>query len=198
MFVLFKEGNTHYVGSTNRPFLTDMSKKDMLLSENMTISKIKGRKGWYMVFGRFNVTTDLIRYTQNLFAKEITYQSLLQHTIPWMKKVLSERDLVRDKYWYNELLIVNKDKAYIIDGYFCLREAVNYDLVDARSEIARGSIEFNKDLPTKLRILEAFQSVEEMRNKSCFPATLLNVGTGKSETWYSYEDGLKKVEEGAI
>lgn len=194
MFVAIKDSKTTYVGVSNvGDSLCDMSKQDMMLEENVIIWEIAGHKGWYAVGGRFYVEMDLIRYAKGLFAKEITYQSLLGYTIPKIKDLLDLRGLVKDRAWYNDLLIVSKDKAYIIDGYFCLNEVDDYAVADARADIMRGSLEYTEDLPAKVRICEAIHSVEEMRGKSHFPALLLDVATGKREAWWSYEDALKKI-----
>ena len=107
--------------------------------------------------------------------------------------------MVKDRAWYNDLLIVSKDKAYTIDGYFCVNEVDNYAVADARADIMRGSLEYTEALPTKVRICEAIHSVEEMRGKVHFPAVLLDVATGKKESWWSYEDAIKKTRrEGTI
>ena len=194
MFVAIKDSKTTYVGvSSVGDSLCDMSKQDMMLEENVTIWEIAGHKGWYAVGGRFYVEMDLIRYAKGLFAKEITYQSLLSYTIPKIKDLLDLRGLVKDRAWYNDLLIVSKDKAYIIDGYFCLNEVDDYAVADARADIMRGSLEYTEGLPVKVRICEAIHSVEEMRGKSHFPAILLDVATGKRESWWSYEDALQKI-----
>ena len=194
MFVAIRDSKTTYVAASSAPdALCDMNMQDMLLSENVAIWKIPGHKGWYAVGGRFYVEMDLLRYARGLFAKEITYQSLLSYTIPKIKNLLDLRGLVKDRAWYNDLLIVSKDKAYIIDGYFCLNEVDDYAVADARADIMRGSLEYTEDLPTKERICEAIHSVEEMRGKSHFPAVLLDVATGKRESWWSYEDALKKI-----
>ena len=198
MYIAIKENKKMYLAVTNSEYLVNMSAKDMLLEDNLTRWKIAGRKGWYMATARFNPTTDVLRYAKGLLAKEITYQSLLTHTIPKMKQLLGERDLVKDKYWYNEALIVNNDKAYIIDGYFCLREMTDFDVGDARADIVRGCLEFTKNLPTKVRIYEGIHSVEEMRGKAHFPAVLLDIETGKKDVWWSYEDACEKTKMQAL
>ena len=53
--------------------------------------------------------------------------------------------------WYNDLVIVSKDKAYIIDGYFCVSEITDFSIADAREDIMRGSMEYNKELPARKR-----------------------------------------------
>lgn len=196
MYIAIKENQKTYVAVTNRESLVDMSVKDMLLGENLTLWKISGRKGWYIATARFNSATDVLRYAKGLFTKEITYQSLLSHTIPKLKQLLGERRLVKDKYWYNEALIVGGKKAYVIDGYFCLREVVGFDVGDARDDIIRGCLEFNKNLPVEERICEAIHSVEEMRGKKHFPAVVFDVTAGKKEVWWSYEDALEKLQYG--
>lgn len=195
MYIAIKDKNTTYVGVSNVDSLVNMSTKDMLLDENMNVWKIVGHKGWYAVCGRSYAETDLLRYSKGLFDKEISYQSILSCTIPKMKKILEERGLVKDRCWYNELLIVSKDKAYIIDGYFCVCEMLDFSIADAREDIMRGSMEFNKELPARKRICEAIHSVEEMRGRSRFPAVILDVATRKKETWWSYEDALAKTRD---
>jgi DNA segregation ATPase FtsK/SpoIIIE-like protein len=93
------------------------------------------------------------------------------------------------------LLIVSKNKAYIIDGYFCVNEVTDFGVADVREDIARGCVEFNKDMPTRQRICEALHSVEAMRGKKHFPAIVLDTATGKKETWWSYEDALAKTQD---
>ena len=196
MFVAIKDTKTTYVGVSNADSLSDMSRADMLLDDNQLMWKIAGHKGWYMACGRFYVEMDLIRYAKGLVAKEITYQSLLSYTLPRLKDLLESRGLVKDRCWYNELYIISKDKAYAIDGYFCVSEIEEVAVSNARAEIVRGSLEYNKALPAKLRMCEAFYSVEELRGKSQFPALLWDTATGKKEVWWSYEDALTKAESG--
>lgn len=192
MYIAIKDKTTTYVGVSNADSLVNMSPKDMVLDENINVWKIAGRKGWYAACGRFYAEMDLLHYSKGLFAQEITYQSLLSHTVPKMKEILESRGLVKDRCWYNELLIVSKDKVYSIDGYFCVGEVLDFTVSGTREDIARGSIEFNKDMPAKKRICEAMYSVETMGGKKCFPAIVLDVATGKKKTWWSYEDALMK------
>ena len=199
MFVAIKDSKTTYVAASSAAdALCDMNEQDMLLSENVAIWKIPGHKGWYAVGGRFYVEMDLLRYTKGLFAKEITYQSLLSYTVPRMKALLESRGLVNERAWYNDLLIVSKDKAYAIDGYFCVNEVDSYVVADPRIDIMRGSLEYSEGMPTKARICEAIHSVEAMRGKAHYPAILLDVATGKKEKWWSYEDALQKLRGGEM
>ena len=193
MIIAMKDKNTTYLAYTNADSLVNMSPEDMLLKDNSLLWKISGLKGWYAACGRFYVETDVLRYSKGLFEKEITYQSLLRHTVPKMKEILDARGLIKDRCWYNELLVVSKDKAYIIDGYFCVNEVLDFSISDAREDIARGCIEFNKGMPARKCICEALHSIEEMRSRSRFPAVVVDVATDKREVWYSYEDALEKM-----
>ena len=193
MIITIKDKNTTYLAYTNADSLVDMNPQDMVLEENLGFWKIAGHKGWYAACGRLYVEADLLRYSKGLFDKEITYQSLLSYTVPKMKEILDARGLIKDRCWYNDLVIVSKDKAYIIDGYFCVSEITDFSIADAREDIMRGSMEFNKELPARKRICEAMHSVEEMRGRSRFPAVILDVATRKKETWWSYEDAVSKV-----
>ena len=193
MFVALKDEKTAYVAYTNVDSLLDMSKKDLLLNENVSVWKISGAKGWYAVCGRFYVEADVLQYTKGLFPKEITYQSLLQHTIPKMRQVLDARGLVKDGCWYNELLVLCKHKIYCIDAYFCLEEVTDYEISSARSDIVRGCLAWTEGMPAKERICEAVHSLEVLRGKVCFPVILYDTATGKKEVWYSYEDALSKA-----
>jgi hypothetical protein len=194
MFIAIKDAKTTYVGISNTDSLSDMSCNDMLLDDNQTMWKIAGHKGWYMACGRFYVEMDIIRYAKGLLADEITYQTLLSHTIPRLKSLLESRGIVKDRCWYNELYIVSKDKSYVIDGYFCLAEIEEVAISNGRSDIVRGCLEYNKELPAKLRMCEGFYSLEEMRGKRYFPAVLWDTATGKKEVWWSYQDALKKAQ----
>lgn len=196
MLVAIKDTKTTYVGVSNVDSLSDMSQADMVLDENQLMWKIAGHKGWYMACGRFYVELDLLRYAKGLVAKEITYQSLLSYTIPRIKSLLESRGLVKDRCWYNELYFISKDKTYVIDGYFCIGEVEEFAVSNARADIVRGCLEYTKALPAKLRMREAFLSVEEMRGKRHFPAVVWDTATGKKEVWWSYEDALTKAQSG--
>ena len=193
MFITVKDKQSWYVAISNREACISMNPEDMLLEDNLTMCKIRGHKGWYMVWARMNPAGDYLRYTKDLFAEEINHQSLLRYTLPKMKELLNDRELVKDKYWYNELLIVSKDKAFFVDGYFCLHEVSEFDCAHARSDIVRGCLDFCVGLPAKVRIREGVQALEELRGKSQFPLVVLDTATGKKEVWYSYEDAIKKT-----
>ena len=193
MYIVVIDKNTTYLAYTNADVLVDMNPQDMILKDNAIVWKISGLKGWYAACGRFFVETDVLRYSKGLFKKEITYQSLLSHTVPKMKEILEARGLVKDRCWYNELLIASKDKAYIIDGYFCVNEVTDFNIADSREDIVRGCMEFNKDMPVRNRICEGLHSLEEMRGRNRFPAVVLDIATGKNETWWSYDDALIKI-----
>ena len=193
MFAVIKEKETTWVAVSNADCLTDMNRADMLLEDNISAWKIPGHKGWYAVCGRQFVEVDILRYTKGLFDKEITYQSLMQYTIPKIKRLLESRSLVKEKCWYNDLLIVSKDKAYFIDGYFCLSEVQDFAASDTRADIVRGALEYTKGLPALERLREAVRSIEEARGRSRFPALVLNVATGKKAFWYTYEDAVEKT-----
>ena len=193
MYIAVKEQGKTYLGVTNADCMSDMSTEDMLLDENFPMWKIAGRKGWYMVCGRAYVEVDLLRYTKGLFDKEINYQTLLRHTIPCMKELLESRGLVKDRCWYNDLLIISNDKVYNIDGYFCLSEVDDFVVSSAREDIIRGCMEFNKDLPAKVRICEGAHSLEIARGKGHYPLVVVDLSTGKKETWMSHEQACEKM-----
>lgn len=197
MFIAVKEKDTVYVGITNMESFADSSVEDMILDENLLVWKIGGHKGWYMACNRFYAEVDVLRYAKGLFAKEITYQTLVRHTLPKMKELLSERGLIKDKCWYNDMLIFNKDMVYEIDGYFCVSEIDNTVVASVRSDIVRGCMEFNADLPAKERICEGVHSLQKLRGKKHFPVILLDAATGKKEVWMSYEDAKAKIQPNA-
>ena len=198
MFVAIKDGKKMYVGASSADSLLDMSRRDMVLEENVALWEIPRHPGWYIAGERFYVEMDRLRYADNLFTQKINYQSLLSHTIPKMKELLTSYGLVKDRSWENELLIIGKDKAYGIDSYFCVTEIEEFTMAGFRSDIMRGCLEFTKGMPAKTRICEAIHSVEEMRGRCNFPAVILDVETGRKEIWWSYEDALKKVKEDAM
>ncbi len=195
MFVAIRDGKKMYIAASSVDSLLDISRRDMVLEENIALWEIPGHPGWYVVGERFYVEMDRLRYAKDLFARGITYQTLLNYTIPKMKALLSSYGLVKDRCWENELLIVSKNKAYGIDAYFCVTEMDEFAMAGFRSDIMRGCLEFTKNMPAKARICEAIHSVEEMRGRCNFPAVILDVETGRKEIWWSYEDALKKVQE---
>lgn len=195
MLVAIKEKDKMCLGATIADDAINMSSGDMLLDENVNVWKISDLDGWYMVCSRYNPAMDLLRYNRGLFAQEITYQSIILHTIPKMKQILGERGLIRGKCWYNELLIMNKEKGFLIDSYFCLNELYDFCVEGSRVEVARGSLACTKNLSAKMRICEAFYAMESARGIRYFPVIFWDLASGKREEWYSYEDALKKMQD---
>ncbi len=195
MLVAIKEKDKICVGATIADDAINMSSSDMLLDENVNAWEISDLDGWYMVCSRYNPAMDLLRYNRGLFAQEITYQSIILHTIPKIKQILGERGLIRGKCWYNELLIVNKEKGFLIDSYFCLNELYDFCAEGSRVEVARGSLACTKNLSAKIRICEAFQAMESARGIRYFPVMFWDLSSGKREDWYSYEDTFKKMQD---
>lgn len=195
MIIALKDKEGIYVGVSARNSFIDMNPKDMLLDDNLPIWKIPGHKGWYVVCGKLMTTTDLLRYTKGLFAKEITHQSLIRHTVPMMRALLSERGLIKDKNWGNTAIVFNAERAYAIDSYLCVSEITDIETNGMQYEITRGCLEFAKGLTAKMRIREAFGAVNELRGRNVFPVVLVDGTSGKRETWWSYQDALSKAEE---
>lgn len=193
MVVVLKDKKTSLVGISVNESLMDMSDKDLMLEDNIPLAKISGHKGWYMAFEKAMLTSDILRYTKGLFAKEITAESLIRFTVPKMKTLLDERGLVKDRNWYNSMFIASRDCVYCVDSYFCVYEIDEFEVKGTREDIARGSMEFTKDLPAKVRMCEAFQSLNSARSRRRFPVMMLEVAVGKREIWWSYEDACKKL-----
>ena len=195
MLVAIKETDKICVGATIADDAINMSSRDMLLDENVNVWAISDVEGWYMVCSRYNPAIDLLRYNKGLFTQEITYQSILLHTIPKMKQILGERGLIQEKCWNNALLIVNKEKGFLIDSYFYLSELYDFCVEGSRVEVARGSLAYTKNLSAKMRICEAFHAMESSRGMMYFPVIFWDLFSGKREEWHSYEDALKKMQD---
>ena len=195
MVIALKENNKIYAGVSASDSLINMNRKDMVLDENLPLWKIPGHKGWYVMCTKLLPMVDVLRYTDGLFAKEITHQSLIRHTIPRMKEVLGERGLLKGKTWCNTALIFNAEKAYVMDAYFCVSELYEIETNGRQFELTRGSMEFTKGLPPKVRLREAFGSIYLARCKDVFPVVLMDAESGKKEIWWNYEDALSKTEK---
>ena len=68
--------------------------------------------------------------------------------------------------------------------------------VDAERGLTKEDI-VTKIVPKMYEALEAegLHSLEEMRGRNRFPAVVLDIATGKNETWWSYEDALEKLQD---
>ena len=195
MVIALKENDKVYAAVSANAALVNMSRKDMVLDDNLPIWKIPGHKGWYVMCTKLLPMVDVLRYTDGLFAKEITHQSLIRYTIPRMKEVLGERGLIKEKNWANTALIFSAEKAYVLDAYFCLSELYEMETNGVQFEITRGSLEFTKGLPPKVRLREAFVAVNESRGKDVFPVVCMDAESGKKEIWWSYEDAVSKTQK---
>lgn len=193
MFVAIRDKNNSYIGVSASDTLQNIGQRDLALEDNVPVWKIAGRKGWYMVCNKTLPTTDAVRYAKNLLDKQITGETLVRYTVTKIKECLEKRELVKERNWYTCAAIVRKDKIYSIDSSLLVHEEKGFCVRGEEETVVRGSLEFNRGLPARQSIREAFQTVTLARNKQYFPVTVIDTATGKREIWWSYEDALKKT-----
>ncbi len=175
----------------------EIDDRDLALSGNVPLWKLRGRNV-YVACEYHYPSTDILRHDKDLFAKEITPQSILSHTVPRMRELLNERGLISPKgNWGNEMLIVADGRIFSIDYFFSVQEIdewdVRQDVWYNEEEYMRGALHYTEGLTAKTRILECMKTVGISGRLNNFPLTVVNTRTNKKEIWWSYEDGLKKV-----
>lgn len=191
MVIAFRQDNKNYIAVSSNSTVSDTSKKDRVNSDNITTWKIKGREGWYIACSKFSFTTDLIRYMDDMFDEEISFDTLIRYTVPYLKSALSEWGLADDNESEVHIVIANNEHIFAIDRYFCVEEVDDFICHGWNYDIARGAMEFTRGEKPEVRAKEAFHAIDYLRTNDYFPVVFIELETGKKKVWYSYDKSGK-------
>lgn len=180
MIIYIKENGIDYLACNNNDILSFGAYEDKVCSDNLTMWKVKNRKRVYAGCGQLNRESDILRYDDKLFDKEVTYDSLVNYTVPRMKELLGYFDcVVKDVYWRNEMLIVSDSKAFLITQNMFVCDLNDFFVIGSGDNYLMGALEVTKNLPIVERIKKIISALNEQENINLFPITLLNTKTGR-------------------
>ena len=111
-------------------------------------------------------------------------KSIIENVLPKMKELLSKHNqLIKNKEWANQLLIIKSGKIFRITNYFCVTEVDDYTALASESMVL-GVLDNLSNKEPKESILTAIRHVGRMRNKNLFPITIFDYKTKKKKVYY--------------
>ena len=184
MILAVKKENEIAVGISICDCSVDMTEKDLSLADNLPFWKVKGEKDCYVCTEDLTYATDLLRYNDYVFSGITDGKSVIKNVLPKIKDLLSEHNqLINNKEWLNQLLIIKNGKIFRINNYFCVTEIDDYVALAGESLIL-GVFDSMVNSQPKENILTALRHLERMRNKTLFPATIFNYKTKKKKVYF--------------
>ncbi len=181
MLLAIKDNNTVYVArsitSTRlKPFYTP----DLILSDNSNVWKVKGNENTLMACDYHSRDTDLMKYDDEIFQGELTFNRLIQEIVPKMKDKLESFGRLDNNNRFDSVFIVaQKDKIYRIDILGCVTEE-EYAVSGTGNEVLLGSIMRTKDNTDVLsRIRDIFIDCRDFTHENVFPIIVMDTKTCK-------------------
>ena len=184
MIIAVKKEDEIAVGISICDCSADMSEKDLSLADNLPFWKVKGEKDCYVCTDDLTYATDLLRYNDYVFKGISDGKSIIENVLPKMKDLLSKHNqLIKNKEWQNQLLIIKSGKIFRITNYFCVTEVDDYTALAGES-LALGVLDNMEDAKPKDSILTALRHIGRMRNRIFFPVTIFDYKTKKKKVYY--------------
>ena len=184
MIIAVKKEDEIAVGISICDCSADMSEKDLSLADNLPFWKVKGENDCYVCTDDLTYATDLLRYNDYVFKGISDGKSVIENVLPKMKDLLSKHNqLIKNKEWQNQLLIIKSGKIFRITNYFCVTEVDDYTALAGES-IVLGVLDNMINTESKESILTAIRHVGRMRNRNFFPITIFDYKTKKKKVYY--------------
>ncbi|MBE6577809.1 MAG: hypothetical protein E7653_06700 [Ruminococcaceae bacterium] len=124
------------------------------------------------------IDVDRIRYHKQLgLSDPLTQQNLILNTVPKLKQIFEECDMMDGKESWQTLVIAKEKKAFVIRPSFTCCEIEDFDVCGNGDDTAYGAMMYYKDLPPVERIAQTFRTLEKMRRTKHFPVVIMNTMT---------------------
>lgn len=183
MVVAVKKEDGIVVGVSGRDGLADMTTRDYMLEENIPFWKVNGVKNCYVFADTGGFAVDMLQYNDWIFKDVTDGHSIVAKVVPRMKALLAEYgQVIENKQWEGQLLIVKDGKAFVIGRYFTVSE-VDDVAAFCGDNYLLGGVEAARDLPETERILFAVRNLCAMKSKQLFPMMVFDSKT-KKRKWY--------------
>lgn len=184
MIIAIKKEDEITVGISICDCSVGMSEKDLSLADNLPFWKVKGEKDCYVCTDYLNYATELLRYNDYVFKGISDGKSVIENVLPKIKELLSKhKQLINNKEWHNQLLIIKSGKIFRITNYFCVTEVDDYVALVNEGEVL-GVLDSTETKQPKENILTAIRHLERMRNRTLFPITIFDNKTKKKKVYY--------------
>lgn len=192
MLLSIKNENEAYIASTSLDILLFDNVQNSILKENLPFFEVKDRKGLYMFFNKLCRSEEIFRYNNDIFAEEISFQTIVNHTVPKMMGILDDEKIltIKDKEpeWDNSVLIVYNGQIYSINQNFDVSENEDYFTAGICRANLYGCLISEPEKPIRYRFAEAFKFLKSISSLDVFPLTLFNVNTSTYKECQTIEE----------
>ena len=184
MVVAIKKEDRVVVGLCVTDCLIDMTAKDLSLEENIPFWKVKGEKDCYVCLEDTTLSSDLLRYNDNVFKGVTDGKSIIEKVIPKMKELFYKHScLIDGKEWNNQMLIIKGNRVFRVSNYFCVSEETDHVALGYERYFQGALDGIECEDPTET-ILTAVNSVSRLNNKLFFPLTIIDIKSKKRQVFY--------------
>ena len=175
MIITLKDKDFVWVGVSTDNTYSLIHRDDIINEENLKMWRTSGAiMASYKADG---IDIDRIRYQARLdIPGKLDHKSLIRRVIPNLTTVFEDTDMMDGDDSWQSFVIAKGDKAFEICSNFVCTEIEDFEVTGSRrcSDVAWGSMTYNKSLPPIERIAEAFRDVERIEYEVQFPIVIMN------------------------
>ena len=179
MTIVLKDNKSVWVSVGAAGVMINSHNDDLIHEDNLNLWRVTNVQNCLMSSVRAGgIDIDRIRYQKHLGLSEpLTQQNLILKTIPKLKQILEECDMMDGKESWQTFLVARGEKAFVIHPTFTCCEIEDFDVFGNGEDTAYGAMMYYKDLPPVERIAQTFRMLEKMRRTKHFPIVLMNTMT---------------------
>ena len=194
MLLFAQNEKQSYILTSTREMLDFLALNDYVLQENLPFFEVKDKKGVFMFFKKPTDSLEIFRYQTELFAKEVTFDSIVSYTIPKMINILEDNDLLDEDstIWDNTALIVYNGKIFSITNRFEVIEELNYFTRGVNQFMTFGCLACDETLPIENRFANAIDMLLKLESLDVFPVTLFDVKTATYKHYFNVKELLSE------
>ena len=184
MLIAIKDKDRIVAGLTMANMYVETTENDILLDDNIPFFKVRGNKNCYVLISSACFAADLLRYNDFIFKDVTDGESVIKGVVPKMRALLEEYDqILDDKSWESNLVIIKDDKAYSVNVYFVVEEISDYcAFLDQR--YIDGTMFDTQGLDPVERILTAVKTVSKTKFSQYFPLIVFDSKTKKKQIFH--------------
>lgn len=184
MIVAVKRNGKIVVGISVGYNQSIMTGQELALEENIPIWKAKGSKNCHVFVEEATRSSDILRYSDNIFQGITDADSVIKKVVPKMQEALEEYSLFADRSkWESRMLILKDDKLLCVSPFFVVREEDEFVAL-GEDGYALGVLEATRDKTLEQSILAVFETVKRETNKEVFPVVLFDGKTKRRKVVY--------------
>ena len=179
MTIVLKDNKSVWMAVGAAGVAINVHNDDLIHEDNLNLWRVPNVQNGLMSSARAGgIDIDRIRYQRHLgLSEKLTHRNLLLKTVPKLKHIFEECDMMDGKESWQTLLVAKGNKAFVIHPTFTCCEIEDFDVRGNGEDTALGAMMYYKDLPPVERIVQTFRTLEKMKRTKHFPVVIMNTMT---------------------